>query len=177
MRTDQRIKDALIAVMKDKSFDKVIVANICEVAGISRPTFYAHFSDKFDVVNRIFDDLFDRTVLNYRESHTWDGTISLFLEELQNERTFYINAYSYRGQNCLFEHHTNRVYSFYFDMIEGIKNAYMSEAELVSLRIYVNGAMTLIDQWISSGFTTSIQELEHYFKSSMPENIKQYLVF
>lgn len=101
----------------------------------------------------------------------------MFLNRLKENKEFYINAYSYNGQNSLLYHHANRVYSFYYDLIEDIKNDVISESELFSLKVYVRGSMILIEDWINEQFSSSISQLENNFKVPMPENIKKYLVF
>ena len=44
-----RIFDALDRLAAAKSFDKISVTQICTEAGVSRATFYRHFSDKFSI--------------------------------------------------------------------------------------------------------------------------------
>lgn len=44
-----RIFDALDRLTVSKSFDKISVTQICTEAGVSRATFYRHFSDKFSI--------------------------------------------------------------------------------------------------------------------------------
>ena len=37
-------------LLKQKPLDKIRVTEICQAAGIERPTFYYHFRDKYDLV-------------------------------------------------------------------------------------------------------------------------------
>ena len=53
-RTYQMLGDALHALLKEKSFEDLTVLEICEAAGIHRATFYKHFTDKYDFLNRYF---------------------------------------------------------------------------------------------------------------------------
>lgn len=53
---------ALIALMREASYDDITVLHICERAGIGRSTFYSHFADK--------DDLFVRHIVVFAE---WMG--------------------------------------------------------------------------------------------------------
>lgn len=55
LRTDQAIIDAMIAILNHKSFEKITVQDILEEAGISRGTFYAHYPDKYAVVEKMQD--------------------------------------------------------------------------------------------------------------------------
>lgn len=55
---DERIKGVMRAMLQEKSFDKITVADICERAGVARKTLYAHFRGKEGVLRCIiYDDI------------------------------------------------------------------------------------------------------------------------
>jgi AcrR family transcriptional regulator len=49
LRTRDRLGDALIALMQEKSFDEITVQDVLDRAGVGRSTFYVHYSDKNDL--------------------------------------------------------------------------------------------------------------------------------
>ncbi|RIP27513.1 TetR/AcrR family transcriptional regulator, partial [Staphylococcus gallinarum] len=52
LKTKRNTRKALITLLKHKKYDDISVKDICEVAGISRGTFYLHYKDKFDLVEQ-----------------------------------------------------------------------------------------------------------------------------
>lgn len=63
-RTDARaryttrvLKESLLKLLADKPVNKITVVEVCQEAGINRTTFYSHFSDCFDLLSSIEDDL------------------------------------------------------------------------------------------------------------------------
>lgn len=48
-RTRDRLGDALVELLVQKPFDDITVQEVLERAGVSRSTFYSHFSDKNDL--------------------------------------------------------------------------------------------------------------------------------
>lgn len=52
-RTDRDITNALLFLLEKNRFEKITVAQIIEEAGINRSTFYQHFSDKYEIVERL----------------------------------------------------------------------------------------------------------------------------
>lgn len=52
-RTDRDITNALLSVMERKSFEKITVQDILDEAKINRSTFYQHFKDKYDILERL----------------------------------------------------------------------------------------------------------------------------
>lgn len=56
-RTQKSIKNAFYELIEEKGFDHISVKYITERAMISRNTFYLHYNDKFDLLNKICDEL------------------------------------------------------------------------------------------------------------------------
>lgn len=46
---------------------RVTIEEICKQAGVSKPTFYKHFKNKFDLVRTLHDDLVDRGFARFDE--------------------------------------------------------------------------------------------------------------
>lgn len=62
-KTDRRtlytigvIKDALLEVIENKTYDRINVSEVCKKAEISRATFYLHFDSLDEVLDGIIDD-------------------------------------------------------------------------------------------------------------------------
>ncbi|MFZ5893041.1 MAG: TetR/AcrR family transcriptional regulator [Myxococcota bacterium] len=56
-RTRRQLRDALVALILERGWDKVSVLDVCERADVGRSTFYVHFADKEDLLLSGFDDL------------------------------------------------------------------------------------------------------------------------
>ena len=57
-KTQQSLRDALVALMREKNYDSIVIKEILDRANVGRSTFYAHFLDKDDLlVNGIHDML------------------------------------------------------------------------------------------------------------------------
>lgn len=59
-RTRESIIDAYIDLLDSKSYDKVSVSALCKQAGIVRSTFYVYFSDIYEVIQEIEDELLQK---------------------------------------------------------------------------------------------------------------------
>ena len=57
-KSKKAVKDALLETMYLKPFNQITVNELIEKAGISRGTFYAHFSNLEDVRQHLIEDLF-----------------------------------------------------------------------------------------------------------------------
>jgi len=54
-RTDKAIIQAMVSLLKKKSFEKITVQDILNETPVTRATFYAHYHDKYDVVEKMLD--------------------------------------------------------------------------------------------------------------------------
>jgi len=52
VRTIESIKEAFVALIEEKGFESITVKDITATAKINRGTFYAHYQDKYDLMNR-----------------------------------------------------------------------------------------------------------------------------
>lgn len=56
-RTLQLIQDAMIELMGERGFERTTVRDITERAMINRATFYLHYEDKYDLLQRMADGM------------------------------------------------------------------------------------------------------------------------
>ena len=59
-RTRQRIIDAFWELYRENSIDKITIKEITGGAGLYRSTFYEYFSDVYEILEKIEDDLIDQ---------------------------------------------------------------------------------------------------------------------
>lgn len=53
IETEIRMETAMLELMKCTEFEKITVKKICETAQVNRSTFYAHFADIFDMLDKM----------------------------------------------------------------------------------------------------------------------------
>lgn len=68
-RTRQLIQDAFTSLMREKEFDDITVKDIAERATVNRATFYAHFVDKFDILESKITESFMTLLLGRIDGH------------------------------------------------------------------------------------------------------------
>ncbi len=68
IRSKVLIKNALLSLMREKSFDKITVTDIVDRADINRGTFYAHFKDVRDVLDKICAGMVEEILLSIKDT-------------------------------------------------------------------------------------------------------------
>lgn len=100
--TDRRIKDTMLSLMQQKDFHKITVSDICKESGVNRSTFYAHFTDVYDLMKKMQQDTFrdiqdtfkDTHAENYAEYFS-ESSLTRVLTHIKKNRLFYRACLSY----------------------------------------------------------------------------------
>lgn len=56
LKSRQAIQSTFLQMLVKEGFDEITVRNMTEKANISRKTFYLHYMDKYDLLDKIVDD-------------------------------------------------------------------------------------------------------------------------
>lgn len=77
LKTLTLIKNSFVELMDEKGFRNITVNNIADKAMISRSTFYLHYADKFELLNKVVDEAISSIVnLVEPEAHIFHGDLN-----------------------------------------------------------------------------------------------------
>ncbi|MBW7477225.1 TetR/AcrR family transcriptional regulator [Paenibacillus oenotherae] len=96
-RTQGMIIDAFLSLCQEKEFGDIIIKDITERANVNRSTFYAHYEDKEDLLNRITNEKLSALTRLSREQatpyepgpDTLDPYYVALFEHLADNKLFY----------------------------------------------------------------------------------------
>ena len=57
VKTNKALYEALLLLMKEKTFEEIKISDLCQKALINRSTFYAHYNDKYELLITMVEDL------------------------------------------------------------------------------------------------------------------------
>ncbi len=57
--TRNLLKNALVQLMQEQHISKISVRALCEVADINRSTFYVHYNDHYDLLNKVEQEVLE----------------------------------------------------------------------------------------------------------------------
>lgn len=138
MSNSNLTRSAIVAstkkLLEEMSFSKLTVKKICEKTGISRRSFYNHFSDIYDVVIWIFDTEFFDRYKNLDEVNYFNNFIYELCYYFYSNMTFYRKVLPLKGQNSLRQYITKE-FSILFidDVMIGINNRRIAKIFIESL--------------------------------------------
>lgn len=69
VRTDKAITQALISLLKEKPFEKITVQDILDETPVTRSTFYKHYHDKYEIVEKMQEEFFSTQMEMRKAAH------------------------------------------------------------------------------------------------------------
>jgi AcrR family transcriptional regulator len=68
-RTRILIQEAFLSLTREKTFESITVKDIAEKANVNRSTFYAHFEDKYILLDQLLSEAFTLGISSKFQSH------------------------------------------------------------------------------------------------------------
>lgn len=145
VRTRLLLKNALLALLEEKSLEKISVMDICDKALVHRATFYKHFDDKYDLFSYSLEEIRKSFSEFYKGTVVSDNPVEAYLSIADNLLTF-LQAHSKTVVAIIENNKTEAAFIMFFDEIEkGMRQ------HLAHIRSDVNTQLPLP---ISSSFLT-----------------------
>ena len=175
-RTRQRLADAVKAEMERAPLDKITVSQIVERAGVTRQAFYRNFKDKYDLVNRHFEQLAQRSFKQMGAGLTLrEGLIKKF-EFLKGERTFFTQAFRSQDCNSVVAYDYQCILEFYTGIIKKrLGTAALPDHLAFLLRMYCEGSIQMTVEWVTQGMERPIPQLVDLLLEAMPARLGELL--
>lgn len=102
--TDRKIKNTVLALLQEYQVNKITVRMICEESGVNRSTFYAHFLDVYDLMNKLQLDIYadiEKTFSNIpinENKYITKELMTVMIDHIGKNRLFYRAYMSYGSQ-------------------------------------------------------------------------------
>ena len=160
-RMDKIILNAFIEISQEMSFEHITVQKIADAALVSRYTFYTHFHDKYEVAERIQDDLYqDFVQLIQREIPAIDAATEIAPDRQQMIDVAILEFYrkhAARTQSIINIHtetidFSGRLKAF---LAENYKSRFSNHENLdLEAKLYANMTMTLSEYYLNNADTS-----------------------
>lgn len=151
-KTKYGIKEALVRLLDDRTFDKISVKDLVDVCGISRNTFYYHYHDVYEVLEDIFEEETRKTIGDADSWDLWeDGILQAVEFALNNRRAVYHVYHSLNREEL--EHYLYRVVgSLAHEFVsQQAADLNVNEMDIKLLSVfYKHGVVGLFLEWLDN---------------------------
>ena len=162
--TRTAIRESLMELMKEKSILSVSVKDICDLADISRSTFYDHYKDQYDLLKQIEDETlayFEDMLIRYKDKLTKKDTCQMVEEMLTYIANNGTTIHVLLSENGDISFQKKLLYHF---IMHNQIIKYFSEKQNDETKPYysvflVHGAIGLIQHWLKDNMAMPIPQL------------------
>ncbi len=160
------------------SLRDVSVQDILDECGLSRPTFYRYFSDKYDVVNWSYTYYVEELTGLYGQggASADDDMFRHFVQFFYDKRHYFHKVLDYLGQNSFYDHYFDALVRWYTIMrYQQPRNVEtLTPRERYMLIHSAAGTAQVLRRWLSDGCRESPEEMFHILQQLAPGKTHRY---
>lgn len=165
--TENKIIDSFTQLLSKKELSAITVSEICRICGINRSSFYLHFQDVYELMDRIevrlagyYADLFEGRAEHYDLGQRFQGLFQFIYEHQAFYRAYWQRSKDLHVLDAALSESTE-------DRLKDVAAGYgfQTEAELLYHRMFFRaGLAALIGCWLSRGCPETAEELSEILR-------------
>lgn len=90
--TKSLFADSLRQLAKSKPVDKITIRELASRCGLTSPTFYNHFRDKYDLMAWIYNRKVDEAMKDFDATMNFEQLLCRCMEIVREDEDFYFNV-------------------------------------------------------------------------------------
>ena len=161
IKTRNGLYDALILLLKEKTFEEIKVSDICKKALINRSTFYAHFQDKYELFASLIDDL--KQSLNYElKNINKDLTVKEYYIELIKVFLNHIEGKEEVYRSIMINNKNSIIMDMIYDTINEDISKKLDDLDIptdIASSYYLGGVVNVGMYWLRNGKKYTKEEM------------------
>lgn len=164
MLTQMLLKNALVQLMQEQHISKISVRAICEVADINRSTFYVHYSDQYDLLSKVEQEVIDNLSI-YLGKQEFNNTRPLSVQTLarildyfkENEELFK----ALLSENCDFAFQKDLLE--FAQVINVQQNLALNKRTQEYIKTFsLTGIISMLQKWLQDGLGESSAQMAEF---------------
>lgn len=166
-----RIFEATGRLCVEHDFESLSVTAICKEAGISRPTFYANFQDKYEIVQWHFEGVCATRLAQAGRTMTWEEANLANLSALREWSDLYRSAFRHpRGYQNITAHGYRKLKEYLLSALLELHPDEVDEKIMFQLGFFTRGAADVIALW-GRAEDYSVERFAELLDSCMPREL------
>lgn len=158
VKTRQKLRRALLLVLGEKRIEDLSITEVCSAAGVNRNTFYAHYSDLYELLDEVkssYLEYFSNELDEYRtkSNNSTEDMLTYFLKLIDESRFFFSVIFS-EDSFPVFMHSLVQI-----SLEETFNSINCDNAESSDICVFVTGGVSnMIDNWFRSPGQITVEE-------------------
>ncbi|MBN6888622.1 AcrR family transcriptional regulator [Cytobacillus horneckiae] len=158
------LKESLMKLLHNKPIASITIKEICELADINRSTFYSHYSDQYDLLYKIEDEIIqelNQTLLqyDYKKKKEMFAMTKYLLDYVFSRSEHFRILFSDNG-NKGFQHRVMEAAQTHImtNLEENHVLTATPSSKYITLFV-ISGSIHVIEKWLSNGMMESTEEM------------------
>ena len=185
-RTRELLRSALLSLIEEKGYERITVQDILDRADVGRSTFYAHFTDKEDLLRSGFDEFQSSAAAEMHATVTPAGHKVEFLEPMLAV-FHHVEDHRHRWKplarkggadlvvRLLRERVTELVREHFRSQLPEMKGKQRQLEQEAAIQFVVGSSMSLLNWWLDSNVDCSADELHSIFRGLTVQGVRRFL--
>lgn len=176
LKTRNVLYQALEELMKSKPFEDIKVSDICTLALVNRSTFYAHYSDKYELLSEYINSLKDALAMeldknkNIRNSKEYYlEMIKLLLDHIDEKKDTYVSIMVNNKNSITMDILYDVIDKNIANQIKDVKEGKKIPTDII-LKFYLGGVLNVCMEWLKYDQKYTKQEIIDYISLLIPDS-------
>lgn len=177
IKTRKNLYEALLFLLKEKTFEEIKVSDICEKALVNRSTFYAHYNDKYelfaDLIETLKNSLASELSANTKISNSKEyylEILRIFLDHVQNKKEIYSAIMLHNKNSVIMDMIYDTLNEEITKRIEHEKNNKNIPSDIIA-KFYLGAVFNVGMEWLKNSNHYSKQDILDYLEILISETI------
>lgn len=178
IKTKNNLYNTLVELMKEKQFEEIKVSDICNHALVNRSTFYAHYNDKYELLEEYIKVLKESFTKELEKNKNISNTkeyymemIKIFLDHVEDKKQIYssimINNKNSMTMDIIYDVLNQ-------DITNRLKNETIKEIPSdIMAKFYLGAIFNVGIEWLNNSNKYTKEELLKYLNLLLPEEISK----
>jgi len=172
MNTEKFIFQGFERLLQNRDFSQITIADILSECGISRSTFYRHFTDKYELLSWYYAQHVNQLIDQYAPGQYRELLIDIF-EYMAENRRYYQRILEVTGQNSFWDFLKGYSDAYYLKRLKSVREP--TPTELWQIDFISMGDVHSVRRWVREGFRQTPAELADFILSMVPDSFKNLL--
>ena len=178
--TKEILSNSFLELAESKRVDKITIKEISQNCGMSSPTFYNHFTDKYDLMLWTYTEfvtkVHDEFIEDELDKMKWGDVLKKSFVFQWEHKGFMLSAMKYTAGQVSFKALiTKHSIHDFLEMLEHRKKASLSDNEIFVAKLYIHGISEMNSERILSEDPMGLEEFCEKCCCAIPTVLKEYL--
>lgn len=150
-KSQQAIRKAMIELLVEQSFDQITIQDIADRADVSRRTIYLHYTDKFDLLDKLIEEHMDELhqLCESTEDdvdYTDPNVLIIWFEYLERHALFFSAMLASTGSPFF----RNRFLEFFLQELEKGSDQGLTDGVKVDIQFLGSAIVGVVEWWFKT---------------------------